>query len=406
MTDLDPNSPANLRALILYDIAQRKTMRESIENHRFLCKNLEKKAISYDEYELCFNRCLNEIYHSTIENRDLPIADIQVCILSDVIDRKTAEKSIDDLCKAFKNHKINKEDHDYWYKRFHRGHVIQVTFSDFPEDVLAEIVGRCDMKSYLNLRNVSFGLRALIDQLAPPCTEIEVRCRARLEFGVYGALPADSICFKTPDSCLPIEEIEKRMPRSLTFLLRNPKLQLESFGVVKFAFQGFLSDTETVIRVMNTFNRTIHVKHCSIDVDSEKELIGMLQCFKPGTLEKIEFNHDFPLSNQIDEIDQWKQAKHLVLTGYKLPSIDHLSHFSTIETCFVPIHLEDLVKSIPIWTNFEHFKIEDEDTDPEEVKIALNLQPTASPEVYSIPNTNLFIQFERWDSTMLKIYKS
>ncbi|KAF1754643.1 hypothetical protein GCK72_021206 [Caenorhabditis remanei] len=344
MTDIDPNSPANLRALMLYDISQRKTMRESIENHRFLCKHLGKKAILYDEYELCFNRCLNENYHSTIEKRDLSIPDILVCILSDVIDRKTAKKSIDDLCNAFKNHKIDKKDHKCCFKRFHNGHVSQVTFSDLPEDVLAEIVGRCDMKSYLNLRKVSYGLRTVIDQLAPPCTDIEVHCGLQ-KFYVNGALLADSISFNTPNSHLPIEEIERRMPGTLTLLLRNPKLQLKNF--LFYTVPGpeeTLSDTETVINLINSFDRKLHVKNCSIGVDSEKELIGILQCFKPGTLEQIELLIDlFPLSNEIVEIDQWKQAKHLRLEGFNLPSIDHLLHFSTIEASVDPISLEDLV---------------------------------------------------------------
>ena len=79
-------------------------------------------------------------------SRELP--DIRGCILSDVINGKSAEKSIDDLCDAFKYYKIDKEDHGHWYSRFDSGHLFRrVTFSDFPEDVIAEIVGKCDMKS-------------------------------------------------------------------------------------------------------------------------------------------------------------------------------------------------------------------------------------------------------------------
>ena len=92
---------------------------------------------------------MKKIQHFHVfRSRDLPIPDIRGCILSDVINGKSAEKSIEDLCAAFKHHNIDKEDHDYWFKRFENGHLFnRVMFSDLPEDVFAEIVGKCDIKS-------------------------------------------------------------------------------------------------------------------------------------------------------------------------------------------------------------------------------------------------------------------
>ena len=88
-----------------------------------------------------------EIFHFSFRD-DLPKPDIRGCILSDVINGKTAEKSIDNLCKAFKYHKIDKEDHDYWFKRFENGDLFnQVKFSKLPEDLITEIVEKCDLVS-------------------------------------------------------------------------------------------------------------------------------------------------------------------------------------------------------------------------------------------------------------------
>ncbi|KAF1754618.1 hypothetical protein GCK72_021181 [Caenorhabditis remanei] len=111
MTDIPPNSPIDLRALILYDIHQWKTTEKSYENYEKLCEVLGKEAISYEEYESFFNKYVEESYNSTKDGRGLSIPDIRRCILSNITNGKSAEKSIEDLCDAFKDNKIDKEDH-------------------------------------------------------------------------------------------------------------------------------------------------------------------------------------------------------------------------------------------------------------------------------------------------------
>ncbi|EFP08805.1 hypothetical protein CRE_19771 [Caenorhabditis remanei] len=269
MTDIDPNSPTNLRALMLYDISQRKTMQESIESHRVLCEHLGKQGISYDEYELCFNRCLNENYHSTIAKRDLTIPDIYVCILSDVINGKLAEKSIDDLCNAFKYHKIDKEDHLYWFKRFENGHLFSPVLL-FPNDVLFEIAERCDLKTYLKLRKVSSGLRNIVDRLKPPYKNIEIR--------IYPYL----ITLRLNDVSL--EYSHQQGPEvafeELKFALMNPKLQLETLRVAWYSSSPFCNKvvgkyTTMFDDLLNSLNHKIHVEHCSINAERDERMMSV-----------------------------------------------------------------------------------------------------------------------------------
>ncbi|EFO87087.1 hypothetical protein CRE_29007 [Caenorhabditis remanei] len=399
---------------MLYDISQRKTMRESIENHRFLCKHLGKKAISYDEYECRFNRCLNENYHSAIAKRDLPIPDIHVCILSDVIDRKTAEKSIDDLCDAFKNHNIDKEDHKCCFKRFRNGHASQVTFSDLPEDVLAEIIDRCDIQSYLNLRNVSHGLRTVIDQLAPPCTDIDFICRVgEIMVFLNGIRIASSELFD--ESQLRSELF--RSLKTLELLLRNPKLRLESFEfITAYCFQVTevppRNHKQDFFDFLNSLNHKIHVEKCVMEVECEKEVIGVLKCLKPGKLEKLNIDMEH-LNRKIDEVvkmDQWKLAKHLKIHTFELPPIENFFHFSTFELSFPRISMEDVVKLCENAfksNSFEYCDVQiPKEFKLETIKRVLNLQPTASSKIYSIPNTNVFIKLiGYWGIERLKIYK-
>ncbi|KAF1754616.1 hypothetical protein GCK72_021179 [Caenorhabditis remanei] len=107
-------------------------------------------------------------------------------------------------------------------------------------------------------------------------------------------------------------------------------------------------------------------------------------------------------------MDQWKQAEHLELYGFNLPSIEHLLHFTTIETEFEPFSMEDLVQlcnGLSESINFESYTMKTrERLDTDAIKEALNLQQTTSPEVYSIPNSNLVVEFS-WGSRVLKLRK-
>ncbi|EFO91930.1 hypothetical protein CRE_11434 [Caenorhabditis remanei] len=405
MTDLPPNSPIDIRALTLYDIHQWKTTEKSYKNYEKLCKVLGNEAISYEEYEKWFNKYLEENYYSTRDgSSSLPIPDIRGCILSNVINGKSAKKSIDDLCDAFKYQKIDKEDHSFWYKRFRSGHFSQVTFSDFPEDVVAEIVGKCDIKSYSNLRSVSHGLRTVIDHLKPPCTDIKVYCGdTRINVSVDGALLADWDYYKPANRYLPMEQFVKRIPGPLKLFLSNPKLRLESFTF--YTNSNYRATTysfrKTVINLLNSLNHKIHVENCSIEMENTEDLIRILQCFKPRKLEKITLCDNLSLDmNQIINMDQWKQAKHHGLSVYGTVSPPRSNIF------FIFQLLKDIL-SVSKSKNFAHIEVGvDYMFDTEEAKRVLNLQPTASPEVYSIPNSNVLIQLNDYGGLdSLKIYR-
>ncbi|KAF1754619.1 hypothetical protein GCK72_021182 [Caenorhabditis remanei] len=408
-----PESPIDLRALILYDNYQWRGAKKSYESYEKMCEIMGKGAIAFKDYKYWFKQ------YSKEKDRDLPIPDIRGCILTDVINRKSAEKSIDDLSEAFKNHEIDKEDHDYWFKRFENGQSFtRVTFSDFPEDVISEIIDRCDIQSYLNLRNVSYRLRAIIDQQAPPCTHIEFD---NTVFGcpdviVDGALIVEWECDVL--SRLPLEVIKTRVLGVLEPLLRNPKLRLKNFTFYtnsRFWFEGAFLYTDAVIKLLNSLYRKIHVENCTIFAEEPKDLMNVLRCLKPGTLELMSISQGFEQNyiNEISEMDQWKQAKHLELRvfGDGLPPMEHFLHFSTIEAYFDSISLTDIVNlcdSVSKSINLERIQIVNQTRyDTEEVKRVLNLQPTASPEVYSIPNSNLFFHvLNRFGSESFKIYKN
>ncbi|EFP04732.1 hypothetical protein CRE_30019 [Caenorhabditis remanei] len=433
MADSPLNSPADLRDLIIYDIHQWKTTAKSYEIYEQLCEVLEKEAISYVAYEYWFNRYLKENYYSSNNGRTYRVGDLQVCILADVIDGRSTENSYRDLCEAFGNDKIVKGVHHNRYDHYHfeaLQHSLimaersvnttlpdtyndhDLTFSNLPEDVITEIVDRCDLKSYLNLRIVSHSLQTIVDRRPPPCTDIDIIVRDD-----YIQLKANKEILV--DSC-PIELtnfrhcslylIEKRVLRDLEALLKNPKLRLKSFrfdsnSSLHHTHWNNVMDVNTATRnyymlflkMLDSLNSKIHAEQCTIKSALEKHVKRILQCFKPGTLKKLELNHSCLMSemNRIVKTDQWKLAKHLKLHGFIALSAENFIHFSTFDVQTISMNdLGRLCENLSQSINFESCNIETTDyLDIERIKNALTPRPSAAPGSYYIPNSNLVIQF-------------
>ncbi|EFP04801.1 hypothetical protein CRE_30021 [Caenorhabditis remanei] len=142
----------------------------------------------------------------------------------------------------------------------------------------------------------------------------------------------------------------------------------------------------------------------------ERESMLVLHSLKPGILQNIVIRDGIRRRsiNRIVIMDQWKQAEHLELYGFNLPSIEHLFHFTTIEMEYQKFSVEDLVQlcnGLSRSINFESYTMKTrERLDTEAIKEALNLQQTTSPGIYSIPNSNLVVEFS-WGSRVLKLSK-
>ncbi|EFO87133.1 hypothetical protein CRE_29002 [Caenorhabditis remanei] len=438
------NSPTNLRRLIVYDISQWKTIDKSFKIYEKLCKVLGNEAISYENYEYWFNRYLKENYYSPYISNAPWVPDLEVCILADFIDGKSIENSYRDLCEAFGNNKIYKEYHADCYEHYgveaHRHSLIMaersvnttlpdtyndhdLTFSNFPFDVIAEIVDKCDLKSYLNLRNVSQSLRTIVDKRPPPCTDIEIICRNDyIQINADNDILVDSRPIELIHSrTCSLDYIEKRVFRELEVLLKNPKLRLKSFRV-DFQNHSMFFDMNAVPRyykencwkLLNSLNHEILVERCIIKMEDEKCERRILRCLKPGTLKKLEINNWLSVKevNRIARMDQWKQAKHVKFHGFIALPIEHFFHFSTFEVNFESISTNDLVRLCDVnltyfyaiaffffqnlskSINFVSCTIGNMRLlDNETIKNALNLQPSDTPNKYYIPNSNLEVQF-------------
>ncbi|KAF1754511.1 hypothetical protein GCK72_021074 [Caenorhabditis remanei] len=424
MFDFPMNSPTNLRDLIVYDIHLWKTIDKSYKNYEKLCEVMKKEAISYDNYEYWFNRYLKESYYSAKNGRAIRVTDIRICIYSDIINEKSLESSYRDLCDAFDYDKIDKNEHTdlhpiYGYERCPHAQLLAerskyfnaasldtcndvgLKFSDLPEDVVTEIVDRCDLKAYLNLRIVSHSLRTIVDKRSPPCTDIEIIVRDDyVQIKANNEILVDSRPIElTHSRHCSLSLIGKCVVRKLEFLLNNPKLRLKSFRIDSFTHVETTNYEKNFLKLLDQFSHKIHVERCSIEM--EQNICRVLQCFKPGSLQKLVIGGSLSINeiSRIAQTDQWKQAKHLNLICFPELSIEYFSHFSTFEISFGTISTNNLVRlcdNLSKSTNFESCIIKStRSLNIETIKNARNLQPSDTPNKYYVPNSNLVVQFPR-----------
>ncbi|KAF1754621.1 hypothetical protein GCK72_021184 [Caenorhabditis remanei] len=396
-----PDSPIDLRALILYDNYQMKSAGTSYKNYEKLCEAMGKEAISYEEYKYWFKK-----YSKQRERDDLPKPDIRGCILSDVINGKTAEKSIDNLCKTFKDHKIDKEDHDYWFKRFENGDLFnQVTFSNLPEDLITEIVEKCDLVSFFQLRNVSHGLRSIVDHTKPPITHIIVECggnhvsfKLNNQILVYftdrKSVDLSKVYFKHLYK-FEDDDYTKMAFNYLEMLLKNPKLQLNFLQV---EIRNDISKKSFPIfrDLLTSLSHKIHVEHFFLSVPKYEDITTVVKCMKPGILERlIVFGCKGGELSNIDELvemEQWKQAKLFSYENLLDTSIEHFFHFDEFYINIVSLSIEDVLNlshALSNSPNFESCRVKVKRYDQEAVMNALRLHQGCFSELF--PNLLFYL---------------
>ncbi|KAF1754620.1 hypothetical protein GCK72_021183 [Caenorhabditis remanei] len=347
------DSPIDLSAFVLYNLRLWESAETSYKKYEKLCKAMGKEAISYEEYKYWF-----QMFYKQKERDDLPIPDIRCCILSDVINGKTAQKSMNDLCDVFKNHKIDKEDHGYWYKRFKNGHLFsQVTFSNLPEDVISEIAGTCDLTSYFQLRNVSHSLRSIVDHTKPPITHIIVECEEnQISLNLNNEVPVifTDLNDVDPPSDFPDHfykfkdnDYQKVAFNYLEILLKNPKLQLDYVQLV-FSDDTHNKNNQMFRDLLNSLSHKIHVKEFHIHFLTDKDIITVVKCVKPGTLKSLlvfenEDDEELSTIHELVETEQWRNAE-IFLSGKLLDtSIEHFFHFDRFLINIKSLSMEDVM---------------------------------------------------------------
>lgn len=402
MLDFPLDFPTGIRPLVLYDIHQWKTAEKSYKNYEKLCEITKNETISYDDYDYLYNKYLKETYFSAGIRSKIQITDIRLCILSDVIDKKSAEISYNEMKYVFGIGKIH---HDYWFK-YYNNIMHPLTFSELPLDVVAKIVKKCDLKSYLCLRKVSHTLRIIADQQRPPYEKIEIVMGER---GTIVHLNEAYLKYWNGNyfycgnwmKTKKYQDFAKFVFGEVEMPLGNPKLQLKFLDIRKETEKKPNKKPKLFKQFFASLNHKIHVEHLSLTRFSEEDEKIIFNSMKPGVLKTLILHGKHTNFDHLVTMDQWKKAKNVTIKTESISTkIEHFFQFNSFTISIRRISIDNLKKLIEAASkspNFKFCKIQAREyQNMEEIKRALNLQQRLAPNTYSIPDSDLIFEFERW----------
>ncbi|EFO86145.1 hypothetical protein CRE_01537 [Caenorhabditis remanei] len=417
MDDRPPLSEIELRTLCLYNIHQWKTAEKTYENYKKVCSYPSKiEKLSAAKFKRLFNQYSKEYLLMSENGFHLPHYCSQICVHSDFVEGISQKRSYEKIREAFKEGAVGKETVEYFYDGFQsRAAAKHLQFSDLPFDTLRLVVKKLDLKSTLNLRNVSRDLRMIVDEQKPSYKNI------RIEYFTSSYIIVEfneQYVLYTADVHLPPIPLTKKIVRSdfkniafedLRFAFRNPEIRLDTLHIrytaLKFEYR--------LSRFLYSLKYKIHVEHCSIDFGNEKDVKTILQRLKPKVLNKLTLRRVSPdrsaKDNEIHYIsfdyvsrmDQWKQVEHVEVEKAKVLSIEkffHLKRFD-IEVESIPMeNLRRLINAASHSTNFESCRIyTDEYLDVGFIAAGLRLQPAPwncdNSHFYEIPETKSVLNF-------------
>uniref|UniRef100_A0A1I7UI88 F-box domain-containing protein n=1 Tax=Caenorhabditis tropicalis TaxID=1561998 RepID=A0A1I7UI88_9PELO len=339
MSKFIDNHPSAIEVWLFY---KRKEGKNGL--YERLCNLIGENRISEEEFNKQVEKVKKlkqrEIRQLVVNNQ----ANIRICILSDVIDEKSIDQSFKDICKMFGTRDMDYQDFEFWFNRFTSGNrdLDQKTFSDLPLLIVSNIVENLFFPSQMLLREVSTGLRNIVDQVKPSIDRINYNIYCEDSQNIMDL----SICnFKRVESfgkwdCLYGEEDNmKEAFDGMKVLLSNPRLRLDSF-----VWDNEEESTEIdakFIDVINSLNHKIEIMFLNASLNGDS-MIDLVKAVKPGTLARIYFGGKFePIHiDQLAQLEQWKKAKAVYFWNV-IPNFSTRSHhFQNFE--YVSMKVESL----------------------------------------------------------------
>ncbi|CAO4381483.1 unnamed protein product [Caenorhabditis nigoni] len=286
--------PPGLPSLILYDFFKWRTAQKSHENFRNICASTKIPEISLEEYVTNFHEVLKENYHRKLDFRDLAkIDNLKLCILSDVLDRKSIEKSYTDISETFGAENIDYSDFDFWFYRFYWSlDPKPLEFANLPVMIHHKIIDNLDLGNQLTLRSVSKSLKNILDQGKPAIKSMKIT----VQLDNFSVIIDDS---RRRYSMRLDEDSRESALNYVTTILKNPKLRLDSLHIIS---QG--STDPFFVEFFNSLEDKIWTKYLYLNVNCPQATTLFLACVNPKFLEIL----DLIKGNieEISQLDQWK----------------------------------------------------------------------------------------------------
>uniref|UniRef100_A0A1I7UI79 F-box domain-containing protein n=1 Tax=Caenorhabditis tropicalis TaxID=1561998 RepID=A0A1I7UI79_9PELO len=344
MSKFIENHPSAIQVFVFYEREQGKKVL-----YKKLCGVIGKNKISEEEFNKLFAEAKKmkkrEIRKLVVNNQ----ANLRLCILSDVIDKKSMLESIWNIAKIISTFDIDCQDFEFWFNRFSSGNqdLDQKTFSDMPIEVLENIVENSDFPSQARLRNVSHGLRNIVDQVKLSIDQLQCEFlnngsenTAKLTIHIT---KEDGLSYYVYERSYNGED--KRAIDDLKIILSNPRLRLRFFH-----WKNELSSEigKKLVDILNSLNHKIEI--VSLDARLNGDLmIDLLKAVKPETLEDLDFVEKFESIDRLAQLDQWKQAKNVrfwdFISDFSSCS-HHFQHFEMVNVYVESISMDDVLYSV------------------------------------------------------------
>lgn len=301
---------------------------------------------------------------------------IRACILYEVLDKKSIQESYKNFCRNVGNDAMSYSDFEFWFYRFYNGNhdlhydrsadPAPCLLSDMPSKVIEAIVNHMGiinimvmMKVLQSFRNVIKNMEVVIDSLDVLFDEgmswIVYNGRYVITYGQIGdgcmvshfdrkidkGGKFDGI-FVAAEDCINI------CTNDLMLFFENRKVQLET---VTFNFAGSETQREKYIKgILKAFESAESFSPKSVETDdlSLGELAQLLPVFHADDLEEISFHGTNTNGyEQLAGLEQWKKAR----------------KFNGFEVLNVPIecffHFESLLVRPATFTKEDAMKIRD-----------------------------------------------
>uniref|UniRef100_A0A1I7UIA5 F-box domain-containing protein n=1 Tax=Caenorhabditis tropicalis TaxID=1561998 RepID=A0A1I7UIA5_9PELO len=341
MSNFLNSHPTALEALILYDIEKWRTADRSYWN---LCKMIGGKVISEKDFDEMFMRTIigkGEI----LEDH----SDLRLCILSDVIEKKSIEESYEEIRKMIGS--IDYHDFEFWFNRFSSGYrnLDEKTFLDLPIDIVAKIVNIMDFESQMTLRKVCRGLRNIVDLIDSSVDTISfTHYNSRLNEIFYSGEHKDRYS----------RQYSNRIAvSSLKFFMKNRRLRLKSFE-----WRSCLEPQDRLVDFFNSLNRPLKITKLKMIHMTKNSMIALIKAAKPGTLEEIDVIADPGQKTVVDQLvrtDQWKQAKKVTIGWFLIDFSRFSRSFHQFESFVINAHMitvSDVLKMKRVFSENVNFK--------------------------------------------------
>ncbi|CAL2046956.1 unnamed protein product [Caenorhabditis brenneri] len=309
MTDILQTNDIFYRHCILYEALHKKTVEEAYRNMKEVMPTLDFLDFQYWYFRF-LNGNLDLNYERSKDQKTLLLDDMPIEVVDIIVGEVDAASNSEPR---------------------------PVQFSDLPLDVVGCIVSKLGFMERFMLRRVSKPLREFIEKQVFDCTSIDgVLCDDFIcvsygnEEVQYAKNDETGKLYKNESGICEtiIYEDESEICDDLACVLKNPKLQLCSFGFwppypshEDEVLSTFLTKLEYALK---SLKHKIAVRKLELRTGYPENFLAILPYLKPGYLETIAFDckevadggERFENSRKVEEIiqlDQTKQAKELIL---------------------------------------------------------------------------------------------